>query len=78
MVKTMPEVNIVNARISQDSAKGRSTAPSSQSTTAAMAKAPSSEYPIVNAIRSSGIRLRAWTLSWMEPTKPTMTAASEM
>ncbi len=41
MVKTMPEANIVNARISQDSTKGRSSAPSHQSTTAAMANPPS-------------------------------------
>lgn len=40
MVKTMPEVNIVNARISQDWTNGRSTAPSHQSTVAAMANPP--------------------------------------
>ena len=44
IVKTMPDVNIVSARISHDSTNGRSTAPSHQSTTAAMTKPPSRAY----------------------------------
>ncbi len=42
MVKTMPDTNIVSARMSHDSANGRASAPSSQSTVAAMTNPPSS------------------------------------